>query len=171
MRYFFVFLMLAMPAVAQQQPDFQKIVEREFGASFKVETAFPPLLGDLDGDGQEDAVLVASSRAPLEDEAEFHYKAIDPYDGYFGFGDAKITVQFTATSGGPTRYVLIIHHWKAPAAKFVMLNLPFDQLSLGHITRKKKKLTTIRAVEPGDLTADVFWDGKKYRWEPAYLGK
>jgi hypothetical protein len=115
---------------------------------------------------------VATAKNPLGGELDYHYLAIDPYDAYFGWGNAKDTVQFSATNVGATRYVLVVHNWRAPKAKFVIVNLPFDQLSTGRVAIKKKKATvnSIHAVEIGGLGSDVYWDGKKYRWEPSYLG-
>lgn len=170
----FPFLALA-GAMALQAPstavDAQQIANREFGPSFTVDTSIAPVLGDFDGDGQEDAVLVATSTSPLGGELDFHYRAIDPYDAYFGFGDPKVTAQFSATNVGVTRYLLVVHNWRAPRLKFLVLNLPFEQLSLGRFTHKKKTLVSIHVVEPGGMTAELFWDGKKYRWEPMYLAK
>jgi hypothetical protein len=169
MRHLILVLALATSALAQQ-PKAQELAAREFGPSFTVDAAFAPLFGDLDGDGQEDAVLVATSKSPLGDEAEFHYRAIDPYDSYFGWGDPKTTVQFSQTNAGPARYVLIIHDWRAPKQKFVIVNLPFERLSLGRISRKKKSYNSIHAEESGGLSAEVFWDGRKYKWEASYAG-
>ena len=163
-------------SAAQQAPapplDAQQICTKEFGEQFKLDPKFAPLTADLDGDGQEDLVLVAIAKNPLSGELDYHYRAIDPYDGYFGWGNAKDTVQFTATNGGATRYVLVVHNWRAPKAKFVIINLPFDKLSLGRMPiNKKKTVNTIHAVELGGLGADVYWDGKKYKWEPSSIGE
>ncbi len=164
-------------AAAQQAPapplDAQQICAHEFGEQFKLDPKFAPLTVDLDGDGQEDLVLVATSKNPLSGELDYHYRAIDPYDGYFGWGNAHDTVQFSATNVGATRYVLVVHNWRAPKEKFVIVNLPFDSLSLGRIPIKKKKTTvnTIHAVEIGGLGSDVYWDGKKYKWEPSYIAQ
>ena len=165
-------------AAGQKAPapplDAQQICTREFGEQFKLDPKFAPLTADLDGDGQEDLVLVATAKNPLSGELDFHYHAIDPYDGYFGWGNAKDTVQFSATNVGTTHYVLVVHNWRAPKEKFVIINLPFDSLEVGRIAiKKKKKITvnTIHAVELGGLGSDVYWDGKKYRWEPSYIGQ
>jgi hypothetical protein len=164
-------------AAGQKAPasplDAPQICAREFGEQFKLDPKFAPLTVDLDGDGQEDLVLVATAKNPLSGELDYHYRAIDPYDGYFGWGNAKDTVQFSATNVGATRYVLVVHNWRAPKEKFVIVNLPFDSLSLGRIAIKRKKATvnTIHAVEIGGLGSDVYWDGKKYKWEPSYIGQ
>ncbi len=164
-------------AAAQQAPapslDAQQICAREFGEQFKLDPKFAPLTVDLDGDGQEDLVLVATSKNPLSGEFEFHYRAIDPYDAYFGWGNPKETVTFSATNAGVTRYVLVVHNWRAPKAKFVIINLPFDSLSTGRVAIKKKKgaVNSIHAVEVGGLASDVYWDGKKYKWDPSYINQ
>jgi hypothetical protein len=173
------FLLLCGSMAAAQQPaasdrpsDPQQLVTREFGPGIIADLKTPALFGDLDGDGQEDAVIVAKAKSPLANEVDFHYVAIDPYDAYFGFGDAKVTVQFSATNATDTRYVLVIHHWRAPKAKFLILNLPFQTLSLGRISLKKKKsLASIHADEPSGLSSDVYWNGKKYKWEPGYFNE
>ena len=162
-------------APAQKAPapplDAQRICAHEFGEQFKLDPKFAPLTTDLDGDGQEDLVLVATAKNPLSGELDYHYRAIDPYDGYFGWGNVKETIQFSATNVVTTRYVLVVHNWRAPKEKFVIVNLPFDSLSLGRVAIKKKKTTvnTIHAVELGGLAADVYWDGKKYKWEPSFI--
>lgn len=170
----------ALAAAAQQAPapaaqptpalDAQQICAREFGDQFKLDPKIAPLTADLDGDGQEDLVLVATAKNPLSGELDHHYLAIDPYDSFFGFGDPKVTVQFSATNALTTRYVLVVHNWRAPKAKFVIVNLPFDSLSVGKTAIKKKKVTvnTIQATEAGGLGSDVYWDGKKYKWKPNY---
>jgi hypothetical protein len=164
-------------AAAQQAPapplDAQQICAHEFGEQFKLDPKFAPLRVDLDGDGQEDLVMVATAKNPLSGELDYHYRAIDPYDGYFGWSNVKDTIQFSATNVGTARYVLVVHDWRAPKAKFVIINLPFDSLSVGRLAIKKKKTTvnTIHAVEIGGLGSDVYWDGKKYKWEPSYIAQ
>ncbi len=167
---------LLSAAVAQQSssaaPDAQQICAREFGEAFKLAPAFQPLITDLDGDGTEDMILVATSKNPLGGEVDYHYRAIDPYDQYFGYGNPRVTVQFTATSMTGTLYVLVIHNWRAPKAKFVIINLPFDKLVTGRLGIKKKKaVNTIRAIEAAGMASDVYWDGKKYKWEPSYVAQ
>jgi hypothetical protein len=174
-----VVLVGALAAVAAQQApapplDAQQVCTHEFGEQFKLDPKFAPLTADLDGDGQEDLILVATAKNPLSGELEYHYRAIDPYDGYFGWGNAKDTIQFSATNVGATRYVLVVHNWRAPKEKFVIINLPFDSLEVGRMAIKKKKKTTvntIHAVEIGGLGSDVYWDGKKYKWEPSYIAQ
>ena len=174
---FFMAAIMLAAAAAQQPPapaapasEAQQFCTREFGEQFKLDPKFAPLTTDLDGDGKEDLILVATAKSPLGGEVDFHYRAIDPYDAYFGFGDPKITVQFSATNALKTRYVLVVHDWHAPKAKFVILNLPFDSLSTSRVAIKKKKtVNTIHAVEMGGIASDVYWDGKKYKWAPGFM--
>src|SRR5208283_4364137 len=58
----------AAPAAAQPIPDPAAYVAQQFGTSFTVDSKIPPLFGDLDGDGNEDVVLVATSATPLLSE-------------------------------------------------------------------------------------------------------
>ncbi len=179
MRYC-VFLLILGSALAQQPatqppaagaPDAQELVTREFGKSFTVFPKFAPMFADVDNDGQEDAVIVVTSKTPLVDEVEFKYRAIDPYDAYWGWGKAHDTVQFSATNVGPVLFLAIVHNWRAPKAKFLVINLPFEKLGLSRVTLKKKPILSIHAVETTGLESDLFWDGKKYKWEPGYINQ
>ncbi len=172
---------LAFAAFAQQpaaqappeQPsaptDTQQLITREFGKSFTVAPGFAALFGDVDGDGQEDAVVVVTSKSPLGDQAAFNYHVIDPYDAYFGWGHTSDTVQFSATNAGPILYIAVIHNWRAPRAKFLVINLPFKTLELSRVSLKKKSISSIHAVDVTGLESDMFWNGKKYKWAPGAM--
>ncbi len=177
----FVFLALAgtsllaqqTPATPPPSPDsLKQLVAREFGSSFELLDP-APLFFDVDADGAEDAILVGTSKNPLLDEGELHYKVVDPYDDYFGLGDPHITAGFSPTQIGPPRYLLVIHDWRAaaPKAKFVIINLPFEKLSPGRTLRKKKPVPAISAEESGGLVSTLFWNGKKYKWQPSFMGQ
>src|ERR1051326_1340641 len=179
MRYCVLCVMVCLGCIAVTQqpaptevkpPDAQELLTREFGKSFTVAAGIPPMFGDMDGDGLEDAVLVVTSPSPLVDEVDFHYRAIDPYDSYWGWGNPKETVQFSATNAGPLRYIAIIHNWRTPKAKFLIINLPFEKVLLSRVTLKKKPTLAVHTIESSSLEADLFWDGKKYKWNPAYIG-
>ncbi len=151
------------------------LVKKQFGPAYKVVDDFTPvfLAGDLNADGIEDAVIVGRTKNPLVDAKEFGYKVLDPHHAYFGFGDPKITYEFNLRDPLRNRFLLVIHGvgqegWRAatPKEKFVLINVPFDRLTLGRILIKKKVIMAISAEETSILTSAVYWDGKKYKWEP-----
>lgn len=179
MRLVFLALVLSLAAAAcAQAPDtaanghsapesnaIQQLVAREFGPSFSLVQGFPVLKGDLEGAGkEEDVVIVATSKDPMIDQGQFHYKVADPYDSFFGFGDPSVTSKFAADTTVP-RMLLVVHDWKAPKAKFVLINVPFQKLSITRASIKKKTLIVIKAEEPSEQSY-VYWAGKKYKWEP-----
>jgi len=57
---------------------------------------------------------------------------------------------------------------RAKKAKFVIINLPFKQITVKKLTVKKKTVMAIYADETGGdrMTSATFWDGKKYRYQP-----
>lgn len=152
-----------------------ELVAKQFGTEFTFVEGFPtPLLqGDFDGDGVQDAAIVAQTKNPLGGAAQFNYRVSDPHHAYFGFGDPKVTASFNV-GDDRVKSLLIIHGageaaWKAetPKAKFVLINVPFDRLSLGLFKLKKKKtVVAISAHESELMTSFVYFDGKKYKWEP-----
>jgi hypothetical protein len=146
----------------------QPIIERQFGSNFKIDTRFEPIYGDFDGDGNEDIALVAISKNPLGGSGGFNYKVSDPYDTYFGVGDPKITTAYATFSDGSGHCILIIHSWKAetPKAKWVIVNVPFDKVAPGQVTVKKRTVDAVATVETNGMSSMVFFDGRKYRWEP-----
>ena len=176
----------AAAAPAQPPMDYAQLtdyVQEQFGASFKpapfqprgaggdpVKGASPIVLltGDLDGDGVEDAIIVAKSINPMVDEQQLEYKVIDPYDAFFGYGNPKFTQQFANSDKDNQYLLLIVHSWRAekPKAKFVVINLPFDNLSVSRGTLKKKTRAFLVATEVGRMQSTLFWDGKKYRYSP-----
>jgi hypothetical protein len=169
--------------------DLNDIVQRQFGPCFKVATERvqtevkylhpepqpewnPFFTADLDADGVEDAVIVARCKNPLAGQADFNYKVLDPYYTAHGYGDPKITSQFSSADPTPTYLVLVIHGsgpqaWRAatPKAKYVFINLPFVKLSPTHVVHGKHKVEGIALEESEDMSSVVFWDGKKYRWQ------
>ena len=174
----------------QPPPDLAEVVKKQFGPCFelatersaiKVNYLHPQketspwltfLTADLDGDGVEDAIIVARCKTPLADEGNYNYKVIDPYYTNYGYGDPKITAQFNSADPYRQNLVLVIHGagkeaWRAatPKAKFVIINLPFDRLSLTRVTLHKRQVPAVSLIESEqELSSAVFWDGKKYRW-------
>jgi len=180
----------------QPPADLAEIVKKQFGpcfelaterSSIKVNYLHPQketspwvtfLTADLDGDGVEDAIIVARCKTPLADEVSHNYKVIDPYYTNYGYGDPKITSQFNSADPYRQNLVLVIHGagkeaWRAatPKAKFVIINLPFDSLSLSQITLRKRPVTALSLLEDEQqLSSAIFWDGKKYRWSDTNSG-
>ncbi len=148
--------------------DYQQTIDAQFGSDFKLDPKFAPIIADFDSDGAQDLVLVSIGKNPLAAQNLKNYKVIDPYDSYFGFGDPRVTTKFADFGDGSSHCLLVIHSYQAetPKAKFVIVNLPFEKLSQTIAPFKKRTVPAISATEEGGLNANVFWDGKKYRWEP-----
>lgn len=158
-------------AKAQQDtPNPQEYIKAQFGPSFTYLDKFPVITGDLDGDGTEDAIFVTASKEnTLLDADEFHYKVIDPYDEYFGWGDPRVTSTFNAHDPSQIKFVLIVSDWRAatPKSKVVVINFPFEKLSLTRIPTKNKKRKIVPALlgeDLGGMKSSIYWDGKKYKW-------
>jgi hypothetical protein len=159
------------PAPAAPTPPLnpvQKVINDQFGDGFTLDASFAPMTADFDADGTEDLALVVVAKNPLANSVEKNFKVVDPYDAYFGFGDPKVTTKFSDFGDGNFRCVLIMHDWRAgaPKLKFVLVNLPFEKLELSKMPLKKKTVPAISATELGGLNSLVYWDGKKYKWEP-----
>lgn len=194
--YFFVLIYVLVKApigLAQQTApaapaDLPQVVKAQFGECFEIpaqrststvkylnpQLAAPWITfvaGDLDGDGIQDAAVVARCKTPLAGEAEHGYRVIDPYYAQHGFGDPRVTAEFGMNDPERQNLVLVIHGagketWRAanPKSKFVILNLPFETLSLTRFMHKKRTLAALNLVEGESLSSVVYWDGKKYKW-------
>jgi len=149
-------------------PNLQAIIETQFGPGYKLDPDFTPQLGDFDGDGEQDIAVVAIGGSPLGGASGYNYKVQDPYNGYFGWGNPRITSQFGSVDGGPPRRILIIHSWQKPTpkAKYVLINVPFEKWGINKKVFKKKLINIIEIQESSGMGAIVVFDGKKYRWEP-----
>src|ERR1700693_5473941 len=155
-------------------------IQKQFGATCTLMAGPPIYTADLDGDGIEDAVIVARCTNPLIDETENNLKVVDPYKSFFGYGDTKATSQFASEDPlARGRVLLIIHgagaeawHSATPKAKFVIINLPFRQIAVRKLMVKKKPVMAIYAEETSadQMTSAIFWDGKKYRYQPLGAG-
>lgn len=153
--------------------DAQAVINVQFGPEFVLVQDFPVLTGDFNGDGSEDAVFVATAHGGVQ-LADDRFRVLDPSSEYFGIGDTKITTQFGAKYPGERRYLLIIHgsgkegwHAKVPKDRFVLINLAFDHLSVGHVLKKKKAIDDISVEETGILNSLLYWNGHRYKWQPA----
>ena len=180
-------------AKAQQKAELMEVVHKQFGPDLEIaETSsaitvhylHPDktkegrwkflLTGDLDGDGVEDAVIVVRFKNPLAGQAQYDYKVVDPYFTYHGYGNPKVTATFQSEDPRYNHMILVIHGagkegWRAatPKAKFVIINLPFEFLSIAPVVvdkKKKKRVMGIMAEEADGASSSVYWDGKKYKW-------
>jgi hypothetical protein len=154
------------PAAAPTAPsaDLTALIAKEFGPDYKLATDIAPIYGDFDRDGKQDLAVVATGGNPLMGEGLFNYKTLDPYNASFGYGNPKVTMAFNTHDTAP-RFVLIIHSWQAPIRKFVLVNLPFEKLRIGHMMIKKKPTDALESVDNTGVQGAVYFDGKKYKWE------
>jgi hypothetical protein len=171
-------LLFAIVAVVQQSAlaleakpstaDLQSMIDEQFGVGFKIDAKFVPQTGDFDGDGEQDIAIVAIGGKPLGGESGYNYRVQDPYNGYFGWGDPKVTSQFGSVDGGPARRILVIHSWQKPTpkAKFVLINIPFEKWDTTKKMLKKRLISILEVQESSGMGAILLFDGKKYRWEP-----
>jgi hypothetical protein len=152
-------------------------VQKQFGSTCSL-VGLPSFKADLDGDGVEDIVIPARCTNPMMDQAEDNFAVIDPYNSFFGYGNPKVTTQFASEEPDRRGYSLLIIHgagpdaWHAetPKAKFIVLNLPFRQITVKKMTVKKNKKAVmgifIEETGGDQATSVTFWDGKKYRYQP-----
>lgn len=152
-----------------------EFVHKQFGENCSM-IGMPSLKADLDGDGVEDLVIPAHCTSPLMNQAEDSYVVIDPYDAFFGYGNPKVTTAFVADDPLRRGFSLLVIHgagteaWHAdtPKAKFMLVNIPFRDVRVKKLQLGKKVHMAIFVDETGGnaMTSAVFWDGKKYRYEP-----
>ncbi len=151
-------------------------VQKEFGSSCTVNQDVPPSAADLNADGIEDVVIPARCTDPMMDQGQNGYTVIDPFFAFYGYGNPAITTQYSTELPENRSLALLIiqgigkEAWRATAAKqkFLIVNLPYKQISIKKIKYKKKTLMAIYAVESGSdqMTSAIVWDGKKYRYLP-----
>ena len=174
-------LLLSSFATAQSKTAAPEVnndfLHQQFGDSCNLETKWPPMTADLNGDGIEDLVMIARCKNPLIDQDDKDYKVIDPMDSFFGYGNPKITAGGFGQDDPKLKgiCVLVIHgagrdawHSATPQAKFVIINLAVKSVSVKKMKVSKKVRTAIYVEEAtGDqMTSALFWDGKKYRYNP-----
>jgi hypothetical protein len=178
----------AQDTAVNPSPELQAIVAKQFGPDFEIAwkknagTGFryrvekkekwtPFIYADVDGDGVEDAVIVARSKAPMAGEGQYHYKVIDPFFTAYGYGDPKVTGTMASEDPDNRNLLLVIHGagkeaWRAaePKAKYVMINLPIENIVVRPTTYKKRAVGGIDPQSAESNGAMVVWDGKKYKW-------
>ena len=190
---FSALLLAQTPLKAVAPPaDLAKIVALQFGPDFQIVTSPPaakiigatgmgdevthwsPLMtGDLNGDGSEDAVIIARNKNANIGAAAYDYKVVDVVNDHFGYGNPAVTVDFNNEDPLHNMLLLVIHGagkegWRAktPGAKFVLINVPFEQVSMTKGKLKHKTVDAIRVDESDTVSSVIFWDGKKYRYIP-----
>src|SRR6266699_2394043 len=178
----FLCLLISSAAVAESAAAAPVVddesVHKQFGDSCNPESKWAPTIGDLNGDGVQDVVIVARCKNPLIDQGEKNYQVIDPLDSFYGYGNPKITAGGFAQDDPKLRGIvlLVIHGagddgWRsaAPQAKFVIINLAVKTATVKKMKVSRKKSTMAIYVEEAgadQMTSAIFWDGKKYRYEP-----
>jgi hypothetical protein len=162
----------AQTPAAPVPADLQAVISSQFGEGFTIAPGFPVLTGDFNGDGNQDAVVVVTSHDAIQATSS-RYTVLDPQSDFFGISDLNISTQFANPYPGGRRYLLVLHGngtsgWRSspPKDRFVLINVPFDRISLGHFRRKKHDLDDIAIEETGVLNAFLYWDGHKYKWQP-----
>jgi hypothetical protein len=180
-----VFLLIASAALAQGTPSAPKIdndfVHQQFGDSCNLEAGWPPVIGDLNGDGIQDLAFVARCKNPLIDQDDKKYRVIDPMDSFYGFGDTSITSSMGQLDPRLKGLCIMVIHgagadaWRSatPGGKYVIINLAVKTFSLRRMRITKKKTATAIYVEEAtgdEMTSAIFWDGKKYRYAPLGSG-
>ncbi len=179
-------LLLAQPQTFWAQQDAAKsqppdsvitndFVQKEFGLSCSL-MGIQPLVADFNGDGISDIVIPARCKNPMSDQTDKDFVVLDPYYTFFGYGNPKVTTGFSTDVPEDRALALLIIHgsgkdaWRSatPLAKFVIVNLPYKQVTVKKYQIRKKKVMAIYIEEKGgdQMTAVLFWDGKKYRYEP-----
>ncbi len=165
----------SIPAASRPAVD-NAFIQKQFGSTCTL-IGIDPLIADLDSDGIEDIVIPARCTNPMMDQIEDSFIVVDPYNSFFGYGNPKITTQFSSDDPQHRGYsLLVIHgagpeawHSAAPKAKFLIVNLPFKNVVVKKMAIKKKKtIMGIFAEETGgdQATSVVFWDGKRYKYTP-----
>lgn len=152
-------------------------IHKQFGDNCSLLQGPEQFVADLDGDGIDDLLVAAKCKNPMADKDEYQFAVIDPYDSFLGFGDVKVTSTFA--SDVPERRgvsLLIIHGaekdaWQAekPKAKFLLINIPFKNLTVKRLALKKRTILGVYMEETGEgeeTSSVIFWDGKKYRYTP-----
>ena len=167
----------AAPAVKSEDAQLEDFIHQQFGDGFSLIPASKPYVRDIDGDGVDDLVVAAMSKKPMLDAGEHNYRVIDPYYTFYGYGDPKITNTLGSEDLKTKNLVLLIINgagtdaWRAevPKSKYVVINMPFKEISVRRLQIKKKVVINAIFAEENDSTAVdsvVYWDGRQYKYFP-----
>lgn len=163
------------PAKSPKPAVTDEFIHKQFGDNCSLIAGPPQFVGDLDGDGIDDLLVVAKCKNPMQDRDEYGFSVSDPYDTFMGFGDVKVTSTFASDVPERRGVCLLVVEgaekdgWQAeqPKAKFVLINLPFKTLTVKKLNTKKRIALGVYMEEQGEgesTSSVVFWDGKKYRY-------
>jgi hypothetical protein len=171
----------ANPSTSSSAKIDDEFIHQQFGSTCSADSKFAPMTGDLNGDGIEDIVIIGRCKNALIDQDEKNYKVVDPMNSFYGYGNPKITS--TMGQQDPRLKgisILIVHGagadaWRAatPGEKFVIINIDLKTAVLKKMKVNKKKSTMAVYIEEAtgdEMTAAIFWDGKKYKYEPLGSG-
>ena len=153
-----------------------EFIHQQFGDNCSLLAGPPQFVADLDDDGIDDLVVAAKCKNPMADKDEYSFVVADPYDTFLGYTDVKVTSTFASDEPERRGITLLIIHgaekdaWRAekPKAKFLLINLPFKNLTVKRLALKKKTILGIYMEETGEgdqTSSVVYWDGKKYKYE------
>ena len=153
-----------------------ELIHKQFGDNCSLLPGPPQFVADLDDDGVDDLLVAAKCKNPMADKDEYSFVVADPYNGFLGYGDVKVTSTFASDEPDRRGISLLIIHgadkdaWRAekPKAKFLLINLPFKTLTVKRLAQKKKTILGIYMEEQGegeDTSSVIYWDGKKYKYQ------
>jgi len=162
------------PAPVAVDNDF---IHQQFSSTCNLEPQWAAQTADLNGDGIEDLVVVARCKNPLIEQDDKNYRVVDPLDSFYGYGNTKITTAFGQDDPRLRGICLLIIHgsgpeaWRSatPQAKFVVINIAVKTVAVKKMKVTRKRMATAIYIEEqsGDeMTSALFWDGKKYRYDP-----
>ncbi len=174
---FFLSVFAAAQATDSRSREFKidnDFVQKQFGSTCTLIENQTPMMGDMNGDGVEDLVMAARCTNPMIDQTEHNFIVLDPYYAFFGYGNPKITSGFVSDDQANKGMVVLVIHgqgaetWHSPKEKFVLINLSYKQISVKKMMLRKKTIMAIYTQETdgNQSIAAIFWDGKKYRYEP-----
>lgn len=180
-RIAFLFLLATFAAAQDVAPGAPAIdnnfVQQQFGSTCSLEPQWAPMTGDLNGDGVADLVMVARCKNPFIDADDKNFQIVDPMDSFYGYGNPRITSSMGQDDPKLKGICILVIHgsgkdaWRSatPESKFMIINIALKAIAVRRMRLSKKRTTMAIYLEEAtgdDLTSALFWDGKRYRYEP-----